>query len=95
MLGMLLSIGKRFSDSLRDIPVVGDSLRDLQTSEQVGASPFLVLTGKGQQTLENGNLPHGTKVFDNLAMMVDRLLHAEEIAPETVEMARAALQKKK
>ena len=95
MPGMLLSIGKRFSVSLRDIPVVGDSLRDLQAAEQVGASPYLVLTGKGQQTLENGNLPHGTKVFDNLAMMVDRLMHAEGLVPETVEMARAALQKKK
>ncbi len=95
MTGMLLSIGKRFNICLRDIPVVGDSLRDLQAAEQVGAAPYLVLTGKGEQTLDSGNLPHGTKVFDNLAMMVDRLLHAEEIAPETVEMARAALQKKK
>ena len=51
--------------------------------------------GKGEQTLAAGGLPHGTKIFDNLAMMVERLLHADDIVPETVEMARAALQKKK
>ena len=93
--GMLLSIGQRFGVSLRDVPMVGDSLRDLQAAEQVGAAPYLVMTGKGEQTLATGGLPHGTKIFDNLAMMVDRLLHADEIVPETVEMARSALQKKK
>lgn len=95
MPGMLLSIAKRFSVSLRDVPVVGDSLRDLQAAEQVGAAPYLVLTGKGERTLAGGGLPHGTKVFDNLAMMVERMLHADEIASETIDMARAALQKKK
>jgi D-glycero-D-manno-heptose 1,7-bisphosphate phosphatase len=92
---MLLSIGQRFGVSLRDVPMVGDSLRDLQAAEHVGAAPYLVMTGKGEQTLAAGGLPHGTKVFDNLAMMVERLLHADDIVPETVEMARAALQKKK
>ena len=48
----------------------------------------------GAHYYETG-LPHGTKIFDNLAMMVERLLHADDIVPETVEMARAALQKKK
>ena len=50
---------------------------------------------KLSNTLASGGLPHSTKVFDNLAVMVERMLHADEIAPETVEMARAALQKKK
>ncbi len=93
--GMLLSIAERFEVSLHQVPVVGDSLRDLQAAAQVGASPYLVRTGKGEQTLAHGDLPPGTKVFDDLANMVDRLLHAEQSAPDTVEMARAALTKKK
>lgn len=93
--GMLLSIGKRFGVSLQGVPMVGDSLRDLQAAIQVGAAPYLVMTGKGEQTLATGGLPPGTKIFDNLAMMVDRLLHAEQAMPETVELARAALNKKK
>ena len=93
--GMLLSIGKRFGVSLQDVPMVGDSLRDLQAAIQVGAVPYLVMTGKGEQTLATGGLAPGTKIFDNLAMMVDRLLHAELAMPETVDLARAALNKKK
>ncbi len=93
--GMLLSIGQRFEVSLHGVPVVGDSLRDLQAAAQVGASPYLVRTGNGEQTLAKGDLPPGTKIFDDLASMVDRLLHAEQAAPETIEMARAALGRKK
>ena len=93
--GMLLAIGQRFEVSLHGVPVVGDSLRDLQAAAQVGASPYLVRTGNGEQTLATGDLPHGTKIFDDLASMVDRLLHAEQAAPETIEMARAALGRKK
>ena len=93
--GMLLAIGQRYEISLHGVPVVGDSLRDLQAAAQVGASPYLVRTGNGEQTLATGDLPPGTKIFDDLASMVDRLLHAEQAMPETVEMARVALNKKK
>jgi D-glycero-D-manno-heptose 1,7-bisphosphate phosphatase len=93
--GMLLAIGKRFGVSLQGVPVVGDSLRDMQAAVQVGAAPYLVMTGKGDQTLATGGLPPGTKIFDDLTNMVDRLLHAEQAAPDTVELARSALTKKK
>lgn len=93
--GMLLSIAQRFEVSLHNLPVVGDSLRDLQAAAQVGAAPYLVRTGNGEQTLARGDLPPGTKIFDDLANLVDRLLHAEQAAPDTVELARAALAKKK
>ena len=93
--GMLLSIGERFGVSLQGVPMVGDSLRDLQAAIQVGAAPYLVMTGKGEQTLATGGLPPGTRIFDNLAMTVDRLLHAELAVPDTVELARTALNKKK
>ena len=93
--GMLLSIGQRFEVSLHNLPVVGDSLRDLQAAAQVGAAPYLVRTGNGEQTLAKSDLPPGTKIFDDLSNLVDRLLHAEQGAPDTVDMARAALTKKK
>ena len=93
--GMLLSIGQRFEVSLHNLPVVGDSLRDLQAAAQVGAAPYLVRTGNGEQTLAKSNLPPGTKIFDNLSNLVDRLLHAERAAPDTIDMARSALAKKK
>jgi len=71
--GMLEEIGHRFNTILRDVPVVGDSLRDLQAAVAVDARPLLVLTGKGRQTVEDGNLPAGTTVYADLAAAVAAL----------------------
>jgi D-glycero-D-manno-heptose 1,7-bisphosphate phosphatase len=49
--GMYQSIAWRFGlSSLTNVPVVGDSWRDLQAALSVGARPVLVKTGKGAQT---------------------------------------------
>lgn len=48
-----------------EVTLIGDSLRDLQAAQAVGASPILVKTGKGKKTLlENPNL--NIPVFENL-----------------------------
>lgn len=65
--GMFEEIAARFHTDLKGVPVVGDSLKDLQAAEQVGAQPILVLTGKGKKTREAGGLPKKTIVFDSLA----------------------------
>jgi D-glycero-D-manno-heptose 1,7-bisphosphate phosphatase len=72
--GMLQTIASRFSVSLKGVPNVGDSLRDLQAGYGVGCVPYLVLTGKGQRTRDKGGLPPGTVVFPDLASVVDSLL---------------------
>jgi D-glycero-D-manno-heptose 1,7-bisphosphate phosphatase len=72
--GMFEEIAKRFKVSLRGVPTVGDSLRDLQSGFKCGCTPYLVLTGKGQKTFETGGLPPGTEVFPDLAAMVNALL---------------------
>lgn len=72
--GMLEEIAARFNVDLAGVPVVGDSLRDLQPAVALGAKPYLVLTGKGERTLEAGNLPDGTLVFADLAAVVAALL---------------------
>ncbi len=65
--GMLEEIAARFHAELKGVPVVGDSLKDLQSAESVGAQPILVLTGKGRKTQADGGLPRKTLVFENLA----------------------------
>ena len=40
-------IAARFHTELKGVPAVGDSLKDLQAAEAVGAQPILVLTGHG------------------------------------------------
>ncbi len=72
--GMYRAIAGRFDTSLKGVPVVGDSLRDLQAAQSVGASPMLVKTGKGERTLEKGEGLDGIPVYDDLADAVSALL---------------------
>lgn len=75
--GMILEIAKRYATDLKGVPVVGDSLRDLQSGFVLGCLPHLVQTGKGLTTEAAGGLPPGTKIHRNLAEMVSQLLKAE------------------
>ena len=71
--GLLREIASRMDLDLDGVPMVGDSLRDLQAAEAAGAKPCLVLTGKGKLTLEAGGLPSGTEAFADLAAVAARL----------------------
>jgi D-glycero-D-manno-heptose 1,7-bisphosphate phosphatase len=71
--GLLREIGSRMDVSLKGVPMIGDGLRDLQAAAAVGAKPYLVLTGKGRKTREEGNLPEGAEVAENLAAIAARL----------------------
>lgn len=72
--GLLEDIGRRFNTSLKDVPCIGDQLRDLQSAAAVGAQPILVLTGKGAKTQREGGLPPGTRVYADLADAVTSLV---------------------
>ena len=76
--GMMREIANRYDIELKGVPVVGDSLRDLQAGFVLGCEPHLVLTGKGEATLAAGGLPPGSTVHSNLADMVGHLLSSEE-----------------
>ncbi len=71
--GMLQEIATRYNVSLTGVPVIGDSLRDLESALAVGAQPMLVLTGKGMKTRLDPALPAGIPVFQNLAAAVKSL----------------------
>ena len=79
--GMFDEISQRYKTSLKGVPTVGDSLRDLQAGFISGCAPYLVLTGKGEKTRETGGLPPGTLVFPDLAAMVAHLLKTAPAAP--------------
>lgn len=72
--GMLEEISSRYNTNLKGVPMVGDSLRDLQPAAAMGAQPYLVLTGKGEKTRDTGGLPEGTLVFPDLAAVVATLV---------------------
>ncbi len=73
--GLYERIAKRWNISLDEVPVIGDSRRDLEAAVLVKAKPVLVRTGKGKQTrLEGlGSIP----VYDDLKQAVDQLLAQE------------------
>ncbi len=50
--GMYLQIAAHFGVSLQGVPVIGDSLRDLEAATATGAQPMLVRTGNGTTTEE-------------------------------------------
>lgn len=72
--GMYQEIANHFAVSLEGVPVIGDSLRDLQAAQAVGALPILVRTGKGERTLTKGEGLEGIPVYADLAGAVSALL---------------------
>ena len=77
--GMLHSLMDRLNVELNGVPLVGDSLRDVQTAMVVGATPVLVKTGHGTQTLEENKHLDTVEVYANLAEFAEQILEIEEI----------------
>ena len=75
--GMLLDIAMRLHTELTDVPVIGDSLRDIQAAAAAGASPILVKTGKGSITINNPEFDSSIPVFNDLYSAVDSLLKGQ------------------
>jgi len=75
--GLFEQIGERFGVDLKEVHAVGDSLRDAQAASVSGCMPHLVLTGKGEQfvdqTLPN-TFPLQTRIHTDLATFADWLL---------------------
>lgn len=73
--GLYRQIAEHFSAGLDGVPIIGDSLRDLEAAIAAGATPILVRTGNGlkTETLLQGKL-EAVPVFDDLATAVDSLV---------------------
>jgi len=66
--GLLTRLARHYNTTLEGVPVVGDSLRDLQAAARAGATPILVRTGNGAKT--SRALPTGlggVRTYDDLA----------------------------
>ncbi len=77
--GLLKDIGRRFQADMRGVPLIGDSLRDLQAAAAVKAMPILVRTGKGRSNEDavREAMPE-VPVFDDLAAAVVDLLGGQK-----------------
>ncbi len=72
--GLMRQIAAHYKTSLTGVPVIGDSLRDLEAARAVGARPMLVRSGKGERTLAAGNGLDGVPVYADLAAAVADLV---------------------
>ena len=75
--GLYEQIGERYGLDLKDVPVVGDSARDVLAAVAAGCEPHLVLTGKGATYLDRplpDSFPAATRVHADLAAFADFLL---------------------
>ncbi|MBC5763361.1 D-glycero-beta-D-manno-heptose 1,7-bisphosphate 7-phosphatase [Ramlibacter albus] len=75
--GLFEQIGERFGVDLKLVPVVGDTLRDLQAGALVGCPTHLVFTGKGAAMRGRPlpiEYPAGTMVHEDLAAFADWLI---------------------
>jgi D-glycero-D-manno-heptose 1,7-bisphosphate phosphatase len=80
--GMMHDIARRYGVALQHVPMVGDTLRDLQAAQAAGCEPHLVLTGRAAGLDEAGlarileQVP-ATQVHADLAACAEHLLRRE------------------
>ena len=74
--GMIKEIGKRFSVELDRVFAVGDALRDIQAFSNAGCRTILVRTGKGEETIANGNLPPDILIVADLNEAAQHIISA-------------------
>jgi len=65
--GLLLEVAKLFDCAPASLQIIGDSIRDLQAAQSVGAKSILVRTGYGQKSEKLLPSDSAIQVFDNLA----------------------------
>jgi D-glycero-D-manno-heptose 1,7-bisphosphate phosphatase len=82
--GMLLDIGRRYGVDLRQVPLVGDTLRDLSTAHAAGCEPHLVLSGRAallddEQQREMLQRVPGARVHADLGTFTEFLLERDHV----------------
>ena len=77
--GLMRDIGKRYGIDLKHVPMVADTLRDLQAAHAAGCQPHLVCSGRAAgldaaQIQQMVDLVPGTRVHADLAAFAEHLL---------------------
>lgn len=73
--GLLQKLARYYGVSLKGVPVIGDSARDLVAARAAGARPILVRTGNGRRT--EAALPEALRnveIFDDLETAATALI---------------------
>jgi D-glycero-D-manno-heptose 1,7-bisphosphate phosphatase len=83
--GLMLDIGRRYGVDLAQVPMVGDTLRDMLAAKAAGCEPHLVLSGRAAD-LDDDQLRQilvqvpGTRVHADLGAFAEFLLKRDHVA---------------
>jgi D-glycero-D-manno-heptose 1,7-bisphosphate phosphatase len=83
--GMMRDIGARYGVELAPVPMVADTLRDLQAAQAAGCQPHLVLSGRAAH-VDEAQLQQmlvavpQTQVHTSLAAFAEHLLRRDHVA---------------
>lgn len=86
--GMMKDIGSRYGVDLRAVPMVCDTLRDLQAAHAAGCEPHLVLSGRAAR-LDAAQLQHiceqvsEVQVHPDLGAFAEHLLRRDHVVDST------------
>lgn len=80
--GLMHEVGKRYGIELKQVPMLSDTLRDLQAAHAAGCGPHLVRSGRAaalndEQVRQLAAQVSGALVHDDMAAFVDHLLRRE------------------
>ena len=72
--GMLLELLDRFGAAASQTTMIGDMLPDIQAGLAAGCRTWLVCSGRGQATLDSGQVPDNVRTWADLDAAVQALL---------------------
>ena len=83
--GLMQDIGRRYGVDLASVPMLGDTLRDLQAAHAAGCQPHLVRSGRAANLPANDlqamvDAVPGTTVHDSLNAFVDFIQRRDGVA---------------
>jgi len=70
--GLYNDISERLRMSLNKVYCIGDKMTDIKAIQSAGGKPVLVRTGKGQSEIDQGLVPEGIPIYDDLATFVNK-----------------------
>ena len=76
--GLMRDIAKRYSIDPKHVPMVADTLRDLQAAHAAGCEPHLVLSGRAA-TLDTAQIKHLAEQVPHTQVHVDLAAFAEHL----------------
>jgi len=73
--GLFHRIMAYYTLPLKNVPIIGDAVRDLEAAQAVRGRPILVKTGRGEAALQElGDKAKDVEVYPNLGSVVTKLL---------------------